>query len=215
MDYELQTGDLVFFSNNWSKYIKPLVSPICHVGIIITNHTDGSSNLLHAYQNYEDEMRYEIRVDNLKTFIDSEFPSSEIVVRRVYPRYEKIMLTNKILTIMNQIPHLKQVSLIDWVNDILKQQGVQISDSWSRSFYHNTHRYWASCLVGYIYSQLGWLSNQFDWNRISPDMLSKEVDGFSIKIDSVYSFSRRDTTFLPISNTETKITIPTNEESLV
>lgn len=178
----MNTGDLIFFrQEGWLPTVGELFgrSSYSHVGMVIINPPGKyDTHILHTYYNYEEE-RYEIRLDLLSTFIESEFPHATIEIRKFLISRDQQFL-GRIDHMIEILPNLKDINLLDW---IANQVGLN-SMAYSR-LYHNTHRYWCSCFVFYLCFYMGWVQTEHDWSMLSPHYLSQTQSEWSVGITSI------------------------------
>lgn len=175
----METGDLIFFrQKGWWPVLGEMLgrSACSHVGMVVINPPEKCGvHILHTYYNYEEE-RYDIRLELLAPFIESEFPYAEIECRKIYVTRDDAFL-GKINQMINILPNLKETNLLEWIANKVDVDSLSMV-----RIYHNTHRYWCSCFVFYLCYYLGWVKAGHDWSMLSPNYLGQTLSEWTVEI---------------------------------
>ena len=175
---ELNTGDLILFSNSdtlFSKIIQYFTkSSYSHIGMVVRDPNFTSKKLeglflwesgLETFCDAEDnQIKLGVQISDLSKVIeDSNKNQTKLYVRKLInpPNFEK-------LKDIHDVVHNKPYDLVpkDWIEALERKDDTP----------QKTDRFWCSALVGYIYTQLGLLSENTDWSILRPSDFSSSYD---------------------------------------
>ena len=175
---ELNTGDLILFSNSdtlFSKIIQYFTkSSYSHIGMVVRDPNFTSKKLeglflwesgLETFYDAEDnQIKLGVQISDLSKVIEnSNKNQTKLYVRKLInpPNFEK-------LKDIHDVVHNKPYDLVpkDWIEALERKDDTP----------QKTDRFWCSALVGYIYTQLGLLSENTDWSILRPSDFSSSYD---------------------------------------
>lgn len=170
----LRTGDLILFSGKkslFSRLIEYLTrSPYSHIGMIVVNPQFTENPLQGVFlwescnedfgDSEDGKFKIGVELSEFSKILDEQKDNYDLYVRRYRgPEIENEKLA-QIHSVVKNKPY--DLNLIDWLNAYhrkdLKPQ--------------KTDRFWCSALVGYIYTQLGFLLSDTDWSILYPSDFS-------------------------------------------
>lgn len=194
MEEEYSTGDLLLFRGNtwYSRLIEYFSGSVySHAGILLRNPRqmeidlpDGDYVLHSSYGRSEEtgEMVYGVHIESLDKVLES-YPEGGVDIRKVHAR-RSVYFYRRLHDIHSTV-HNKpyDTNLIDWISAMYRKKLIDTA-----GWYRNTHRFWCSALVAYIYDELEWV-NDVDWTIVSPGELAGSCLRWRIPIESPKLFS--------------------------
>ena len=175
-EIELQTGDLLLFRGNaWLSTLLEYFgkSKYSHVGIVIKNpkfinpDLEDGLYVLDSSWGYKPDCEdnsyyYGVQMHKLDDII-SLYPKNSVNVRKVKANRDEEFYTKfkAIHDIVYRKPY--DLHIMDWIEALENmEKPVAINSLWK-----NTHRFWCSALVCFVYYKLGWIS-EVNWSIITP-----------------------------------------------
>lgn len=173
----MQTGDLLLFRGNYwySRLIEYFSgSPYSHAGIFIQNPAsigvalpDGDYVLHSSYGKSAEtgEMVYGVHIEKLEEVL-KEYPQNSVDVRVIHAERTSYFYKNlaEVHTKVHHLPY--DTRIYDWLCAAMGRELVGVKE-----WYRDTHRFWCSALVAFVYIELGWVSD-VDWTLVSPGQLA-------------------------------------------
>jgi len=183
----MSTGDLLLFrGNSWISYLIEWASGsrYSHTGILIRDpktigiDLEDGDYVLHSGHGESAELKqmiYGVHLERLDTVL-KQYPVGGVDIRVVHAPRNKVFYDRlqKIHEEVHSRPY--DMNLFDWLAALYYRgqipsacyRGKMPSPGW----YQNTHRFWCSALVSYVYDRLEWV-NDVDWTIVSPGELSE------------------------------------------
>jgi cell wall-associated NlpC family hydrolase len=182
-ELELQTGDLLLFrGSSWLSLLLEYAgqSKYSHVGMILKNPRfihesledglylwDASYSYTPEVENHD--IRYGVQIHKLDDILPL-YKDHSIYVRKVTADRNQAF-EQQIKSIHEEV-HAKpyNLNIMDWIAAALH---INHSFSW----WKQTHRFWCSSLIAFIYHRLGWIS-EVNWSLVAPrEFSSTESSG--------------------------------------
>ena len=173
----LNTGDILLLkSNNKSIISKVTHSPYTHAAIVVKDpwwsDLEKGLYVIQSLSNIPDYK--DVETNNYKSGVQMEkletvIRDREVDVRYIYGVNRDINFKRLFQTIyFRSFNKPYDRNMFDWIN-------VGISNLFCKSCRVRRHsnNFWCSALVGYFYTELGWLPRNTDWSNLSPADLSK------------------------------------------
>ena len=173
----LNTGDILLFKSNSKSIISKVThSPYTHAAIVVKDpwwsDLDKGLYVIQSLSNIPDYR--DVETNNYKSGVQMEkletvIRDREVDVRYIYGVNRDINFKRLFQTIyFRSFNKPYDRNIIDWIK-------VGISNLVCKSCRVRRHsnNFWCSALVGYFYTELGWLSQRTDWSNLSPGDLSK------------------------------------------
>lgn len=188
----MQSGDLLLFRGNcwYSRIIEYFSGSVySHAGIYIQNPAtigvalpDGDYILHSGYGKSAEtgELVYGVHIQPLEEVL-KEYPEDGVDVRMVHAERTSYFYRD-LAEIHSKVHHLPyDTCLVDWLSAAMGRELLV------KEWYKNTHRFWCSALVAYVYSELGWVSD-VDWTLVSPGQLAGACLRWRVPVESPKKF---------------------------
>jgi hypothetical protein len=140
---------------------------------------DGDYVLHSGYGKSEEsgQMFYGVHLEKLQDVI-KQYPTGGVDIRIVHARrgiyfYEKL---KQIHQNIHARPY--DTNLLDWISAVCRKRIVSVP-----GWYRNTHRFWCSALVSYVYEELDWVSD-IDWTLVSPGELAGSCLRWTVPVEA-------------------------------
>ena len=185
----MQTGDLLLFRGNafYSRLIEYFSgSRYSHAAIFVQNPQrigvelpNGDYVLHSSYGKSAEtgEVVYGVHLERLEDVM-AVYPEGAVDVRLVHAE-RSLYFYKKLAEVHAKVRHIPYgTRLYDWLCAILGRELPEVS-----VWYCDTHRFWCSSLVAYVYSELGWASD-VNWTVVSPGQLAGACLRWKVPVES-------------------------------
>ncbi len=198
----LQTGDLILFTEKSKGLLAPLISLIkwgthsnfTHVAMVLKNPTFLHPSLKGTYvwesswegkpDPQDGKIKLGVQITPLLEIMDAYKNTGHVFIRKI--NAPEGTFNNEVLTKIHNVVYNKPYDIVplDWVEALIQKDNHP----------QKTDRFWCSALVAYIYTQCGILNNNTDWSIARPSDFSLSGEGDLKYNDNYY-----------LDNTMTKI----------
>jgi cell wall-associated NlpC family hydrolase len=186
---EVSTGDLLLFRGSWwvSRLIEYFSGSVySHAGIYVRNPREFGVDLpdgeyvWHSGYGLSEEKQeyiYGVHFEKLEDVLQ-QYPADAVDVRIVHAKRSPFLF-HKLREVHSKV-HAKpyDTNVLDWISALYQKKFINVS-----GWYRNTHRFWCSALVSFIYDQLGWVDD-IDWTLVSPGQLAGSCLRWKVPIEA-------------------------------
>jgi len=198
---ELQTGDIILFSNNrfwFSKLVEWWTgTKWSHVGMILRDPTYINPVLQGVYlwesgvertgDCEDNKHKFGVQITDFEKLLNPDNEkykyAGHIVARRLYCKGRNLDATDEQLINIHNVVHNKpyDVSLLDFIEANMDVSKIEKNNKHFICNHRKTNKFFCSALVGYIYTQLGLLPNTTNWTECEPAFFSSDNDKLILK----------------------------------